>query len=102
MRVVHINKLLDGGAAWCAIRISNALQRKGLESSMIVMDNKTGNIIDSNITIAERDLIYRTSRNFLLRMIMKIIKILIRPSFEYYKYKRIEAEKHANIFLLLH
>ena len=40
MRVVHINKLLDGGAAWCAIRISNALQRKGLESSMIVMDNK--------------------------------------------------------------
>lgn len=98
MRVVHINKLLDGGAAWCAIRINNALQRKGLESSMIVMDNKTGNIIDSNITIAERDLIYRTSRNFLLRMIMKIIKILIRPSFEYYKYKRIEAEKHANIF----
>ena len=97
MRVVHINKLLDGGAAWCAIRISNALQRKGLESSMIVMDNKTGNIIDSNITIAEKDLIYRTSHNFLLRMIMKIIKILVIINI-----KELRLKNTQICFLLLH
>ena len=35
MKVLHINTVQDGGAAWCARRISKALVQNGVESRML-------------------------------------------------------------------
>lgn len=35
MKILHINSLPDGGAAWCARRINNALVQQGIESRML-------------------------------------------------------------------
>lgn len=35
MKILHLNSLQDGGAAWCAIRINKALVQQGVESRML-------------------------------------------------------------------
>lgn len=35
MKILHLNSLQDGGAAWCAIRINKALVQQGVESKML-------------------------------------------------------------------
>lgn len=94
MKVVHINKLSDGGAAWCAIRLSEALQKEGVCSSMLIMQSDEEN----KWTIPQKDFIYRSHNNLLIRLLMKIVKLIVRPRFEYYKYKRHRAEKQGNAF----
>lgn len=54
MKVLHINTGQTGGAAWCAIRINNALVQQGIESRMLFSE---GNSMPEGVegTIAERD-----------------------------------------------
>lgn len=40
MKILHINSSQEGGAAWCAIRINNALIRQGVESRMLFAQGK--------------------------------------------------------------
>ena len=41
MRILHVNSLQAGGAAWCAIRINKALVQQGVESRMLFAHGKT-------------------------------------------------------------
>lgn len=54
MKILHINTFQEGGAAWCARRISNALVKEGIDSRMLFANGKT---IPEGIkgAIAERD-----------------------------------------------
>lgn len=94
MKVVHINKLPNGGAALCAIRISRALQRKGIESYILLMQGE----VSEEVAIPQKDYLYRTQNNFFMRLLMKMVKIVVRPCFEYYKYKRHCAERKGGAF----
>lgn len=54
MKILHINTGQEGGAAWCARRISNALTQQGVECKMLFAEGKSmPNGI--NGAIAERD-----------------------------------------------
>lgn len=94
MKVVHINKLPNGGAALCAIRISKALQKKGIESHLLLMQGD----VSEEVTISQKDYLYRTQSNVFMRLLMKMVKVVVRPRFEYYKYKRHCAEKKGGAF----
>lgn len=54
MRILHINTSQEGGAAWCARRISNALVKEGVDSRMLFAH---GTSLPAGIdgAIAERD-----------------------------------------------
>lgn len=64
MRVLHINSSQEGGAAWCAIRINNALIRQGVESRMLFAQ---GNKLPEGVegAIAEKDAILKFRSNSL-------------------------------------
>ncbi|TGX82349.1 glycosyltransferase [Palleniella muris] len=94
MKVVHICKLPDGGATWCAMRISAALNDSDVESSMLLMN---GEEVDG-IAVAEKDAIYKKHDNVLVRMLMKAVKFMVRPRFEYLKYLRRKAEASGKVF----
>lgn len=94
MKVVHINKLSSGGAALCAIRISRALQKKGIESHILLMQGEAS----KEITIPQKDYLYKTRSNIFIRLLMKMVKVVVRPRFEYYKYKRHRAGLKGKAF----
>lgn len=94
MKVVHVTKLPDGGATWCAMRISEALQKEGIDSSMLLMQGESAD----GIAIAEPDRLYQWHGNMLVRLLMKVLKFMSRPSYEYYKWRRKRAEKTGKEF----
>lgn len=67
MKVLHINTLQTGGAAWCAIRINKALAHEGIDSRMLFAE---GNEMPEGVqgAIAERDNII-WNRNWRLKKI---------------------------------
>lgn len=94
MKVVHITKLPDGGASWCAMRICHALREQGIDAQMLLMQ---GNKID-NIIIAKADWLYRDHSNIGVRLLVKILKLILRPRFEILIHKRKQAEKTCKTF----
>ena len=94
MRVVHVSKYPDGGATWCAMRISKALQKTGIESSMLLMQGE----VDNGVSIAKPDWLYLRFRNPLGRLLLKGLKFIIRPQYEYYKWRRKQAENSEPAF----
>lgn len=87
MKVVHVCKLPDGGATWCAMRISAALNEAGIESSMLLMSGEESD----GVAIAVKDAVYKRYDNTLIRILMKVVKFIVRPRFEYLKYLRRKA-----------
>ena len=94
MKVVHIVKLPDGGATWCAMRISDALRKQGVDSSLLLMQGKPSKGID----IAKPYWLYKPHQNSIVRLLMKLLKLLVRPNYEYYKWRRKKAEKTSSEF----
>lgn len=94
MKIVHINKLPDGGASWCAMRISNALAQHGIDSKMLLMQGTPS----ENTSIAKIDWLYKTYKNIFMRLIIKAIRLILRPRFERLTYKRKKAAKSSNAF----
>lgn len=94
MKIVHISKLPDGGATWCAMRISKSLQNKGVESKMLLMQGEPSDVV----AIAGPYWLYIRYKNIFIRMLMKILKFIIRPLFEYYKWRRKQVEKTGGEF----
>jgi len=94
MKIVHLSKLPDGGATWCAMRISNALSAKGEDSKILLMQG----LPSQGISIAEPYWLYKRYNNSIIRMLMKILKVVARPQFEYYKWQRKQAEKTEGEF----
>lgn len=94
MKIIHINKLPDGGAAWCARRISDALCAQGVDSQLLLMQ---GNAAEG-VTIAAKDKLYRYGGSLLKRLWFKLLKLIVRPQFEYFKWKRHQAEKNGKAF----
>lgn len=94
MKVVHITKLPDGGASWCAMRICHALREQGIDAEMLLMQGNPA----SNITIAEADWLYRKHGNIVVRLFVKILKLVLRPRFEHLIHQRKHAEKTCKAF----
>lgn len=94
MKVVHITKLPDGGASWCAMRICKALREEGVDANMLLMQGAPG----SNTAIANADWLYRSHRNIVLRLLTKILKLILRTRFEYFIFKRNQAAKTGEVF----
>lgn len=94
MKVIHITKLPDGGASWCAMRICNALRKEGVDAQMLLMQGKAAD----HISIAEADWLYRTHANIVIRLFVKVLKFILRPRFEYLIHKRRHAEKTCKVF----
>lgn len=94
MKIVHITKLPDGGASWCAMRISNALIQQGIDSKMLLMQGTPS----KNISIADIDWLYKGHKNVLVRIIIKVLRLILRPKFEYLIYKRKKAAKKSDTF----
>lgn len=94
MKVVHVSKLPDGGATWCAMRICHALQKEGIESTMLLMQGEASD----DIEIAEPYWLYRRNDNIFIRLALKILKFVFRPRYEYYKWRRKQAEKTGDAF----
>ena len=94
MKVVHVCKLPDGGATWCAMRISAALNEAGIESSMLLMSGEESD----GVAIAVKDAVYKRYDNTLIRILMKVVKFIVRPRFEYLKYLRRKAETSGSMF----
>lgn len=93
MKIVHITKLPDGGASWCAMRISHALTQQGLDSKMLLMQGTP----NKNISIANIDWLYKEHKNILIRLIMKMIRLILRPKFERLIFKE-KSCKNSNTF----
>ena len=94
MKVVHITKLPDGGASWCAMRICRALRKQGIDAEMLLMQGQTSN----HISIVEADWLYRQYDNIVVRLLVKIFKLFFRPRFEYLIHQRKQAEKTCKTF----
>lgn len=94
MKVVHITKLPDGGASWCAMRISNSLKQQGVDSKILLMQGAP----DNNISIADIDWLYKEHKNIFIRIVFKLLRLILRPKFEYLTYKRKKAAKTSNAF----
>lgn len=94
MKVVHITKLPDGGASWCAMRICHALREQGIDAQMLLMQGNTSD----NITIAKADWLYRDHSNIGVRLLVKILKLILRPRFENLIHQRKQAEKKCKAF----
>ncbi|WP_418322554.1 glycosyltransferase [Segatella hominis] len=94
MKVVHITKLPDGGASWCAMRICRALRKQGIDAEMLLMQGQSS----SHISIVEADWLYRQYDNIVVRLLVKILKLFFRPRFEYLIHKRKQAEKTCKAF----
>lgn len=94
MKVVHITKLPDGGASWCAMRICRALRKQGIDAEMLLMQGQNSNYI----SIVEADWLYRQYDNIVVRLLVKILKLFFRPRFEYLIHKRKQAEKTCKAF----
>lgn len=92
MKVVHITKLPDGGATWCAMRICHALKLQGIDAKMLLMQGKSSD----GISVANADWLYREHGNVVVHLLVKILKLLLRPRFEYLIYKRKQAAKTGN------
>lgn len=60
MNVLHINTYQEGGAAWCAKRISNTLLKQGINSKMLFAEGEQS----ENFYIAERDKDFWYSNSF--------------------------------------
>lgn len=93
MKVTHITKLPDGGASWCAMRISHALSKQGIDSQMLLMQGTPS----KNISIANIDWLYKKHKNILVRISLKIVRLILRPKFEKLRYQRKKVTKKSNI-----
>ena len=72
MRVLHINTLRDGGAAWCVFRLSKALAREGVESRVLIAEGEAmPEGVEGDIAVRDRN-IWNTNRY--LRSIRKRLK----------------------------
>ena len=61
MKVVHITKLPDGGASWCAMRICRALRKQGIDAEMLLMQGQTSNhisIVEAGVGAVVKYLLY--------------------------------------------
>lgn len=65
MKILHINTLQEGGAAWCARRINSALVKAGIDSRMLFANGKA---MPEGIkgAIAERDIEFWYSNPILI------------------------------------
>ena len=62
MRVLHINTLRDGGAAWCVFRLSKALAREGVESRVLIAEGEAmPEGVEGEIAVKDRS-IWNTNR----------------------------------------
>lgn len=87
MKVVHITKLPDGGATWCAMRISEALSKANIKSGMLLMQGEPS----VTVSVAYPHWIYKRYTNIFIRVLLKIVKLFFRPNYEYYKWCRKKA-----------
>lgn len=94
MKVVHLSKYPDGGATWCAMRISNALNKNGIDSKMLLMQGEPS----ANISIAEVDWLYKRHKTPFVRLLLKVLKFVIRPQYELFKWKRKNVQKSGKAF----
>lgn len=94
MKVVHITKLPDGGASLCAMRISHALKRHGIDSKMLFMQGASG----EDKFIAEADWLYKEHKNVFVRLVMKIFRLALRPDFERLISKRKKSGENGKMF----
>jgi len=70
MKVVHINANRGDGAALCALRISQALKYKGVDTSMIVSNGDSTDVftvVRPDKTIWDKNILFRRFKNILLR-----------------------------------
>jgi glycosyltransferase involved in cell wall biosynthesis len=70
MKVVHINATRGGGAALCALRISDSLKAKGVETHMIVSSGETTDtftVVQKDRNFWDETKMRRRIRNQLLR-----------------------------------
>lgn len=94
MKILHITKLPDGGASLCAIRICKALIEEGIDSKMLFMQGQP----DEYKYIADIDWLYRKHNNILVRILMKMLRLILRPRFEILIMRRKRAERNGDIF----
>lgn len=95
MKVVHITKLPDGGASWCAIRICRALRQHGVDASMLQMQGRAG----EHVAIAEPDWLYRERKGVIPRAVMKLLRCLFRFRFErLVALRKKAAREDGNVF----
>ncbi len=94
MKILHITKLPDGGASLCAIRICKALIEEGIDSKMLFMQGQP----EEYKYIADIDWLYRKHNNILVRILMKMLRLILRPRFEILIMRRKRAERNGDIF----
>lgn len=97
MKILHINTLQEGGAAWCARRINSALVKAGIDSRMLFANGK---VMPEGIkgAIAERDLEFWYSNPILTKIKHFIIRLPWYMDEEKMK-KIIETNNIDNLFL---
>lgn len=88
MKVLYINTSQEGGAAWCAQRISKALEKQGIEYRMLVAEGKP----QENVVVAVPDKEFWYSNYFL----GKIKHLLMRTPFFWDKEKMDKVLKEKN------
>lgn len=77
MKILHINTVQYGGAAWCAIRINHSLKQRGVESKMLFAQGK--NLPEGvDGAIAKQDKIVHYRNNWL---VSKIRHLMMRLPF---------------------
>lgn len=94
MKIIHIAKLPDGGASLCAIRICKALIQHGIDSKMLFMQGQP----EEYKYIADIDWLYKSQKNIFMRILMKMLRLIIRPRFEILIMQRKRAGKKNNAF----
>lgn len=74
MKILHINTYQEGGAAWCARRISHALVKVGIDSRMLFADGRTmpkaivGAIAERDVEFWYSNLFFAKIKHLLMRL----------------------------------
>ena len=92
MRILHINTYQTGGAALCALRISNALRDKGINSCFVAAEGNNSKYI--NVVPEDK---YNWSKSRTLRFVQRckyIIKPLKTRKFKIEKSKVLNEQKY--------
>jgi len=90
VRILHINKCQEGGAAWCAKRIHNALIEQGVESRMLVADGEPCD----GIYVANKD----PQKKF--NVIIRSIKRVLRKTPWYFDKERLDSDFYKRNYSL--
>lgn len=91
MKVLHINTGQTGGASICAIRISNALKREGIDSRLLVQAGES----HDDIAVAEKDEPFLNKNGFLLKIKHLLTRMGLYEDEDSLWYKRSKAMPNA-------